>query len=122
MTTKERQNRIIARGEFSDHCHAITGEAKIERNSKGEVLITVGNTDCVLKHILESAWIGEGKEVWTNEHHDVNLSDNDPLVEVGGFICRHGDVALKKVAPKTYRYVHQTVFDPLTKRIEKAKD
>lgn len=121
MTTQERKNRIIARGEFSDHAHVITGDAIIQRNSNGEILIELGNEECVLKHILESAWL-EGKEVWTKEHHDINLTQLDEQCVIDQFIGRHGDVALKKVAQRTYKYVHQTVFDPLTKRIEQARD
>lgn len=121
MTKTERKNRIIARGEFSDHCHCITGDAKINRNSNGELLIELGQEDCVLKHILESAWMDEGKEVWTKEHHDINLTELDEKIEIGKF-HRHGDVAVKKIGERKYKYVHQTVFDPLTKRIEKARD
>lgn len=122
MNKNERKNRIIARGEHSNHSHVVVGDAQIERNSEGEIIITLGNEDCVLRHILESHWLEEEKEVWTNEHHDVNLTDNDSSVEVGGFICRHGDVALKKVGNKKYQYIQQQVFDPLTKRIEDARD
>lgn len=118
----ERTNRIIARGEVSGHCHCITGDAQVTRNGEGEILIELGNEECVLKHILESAWIAEGKEIWTEEHRDINLTDNDPLVEIGGYIGRHGDVSLKKVGERTYQYVQQKVFDPLTQRIEDARD
>lgn len=122
MTKQERIDRIIARGEFSDHCHVIIGNANIKRNSGGEILIELGSEECVLKHILESAWLEDGKEVWTKEHNDINLTDNDAEVEIGEYIGRHGDVGLKKVGNRTYQYISQIVFDPLTRRIEKAKD
>lgn len=118
MKEPNRTDRIIARGEFSDHCHVVTGDAKIIRNPNGEIIIEVGNEGAVLKHILETAWI-EGREEWTGEHKDINLCD--PIVEVGDYV-RHGDVGLKKVSEGKFKYVHQTVFDPLTKRIEKARD
>lgn len=122
MNKTERKNRIIARGEFSDHCHCITGDATIKRNGEGEILIELGEEECVLKHILESAWMDEGKEVWTTEHKDINLTQLDEQTEIGQFLGRHGDVAVKKVAKRVYQYVHQHVFDPLTKRIEQARD
>jgi hypothetical protein len=122
MNNTERKNRIIARGEHSGHSHVVTGDAKVTRNSKGEILIELGNEECALKHILESNWLENESQVWTEEHNDVNLTDNDPNVKIGEYICRHGDVALKKVGDKLYKYIQQQVFDPLTKRIEDAKD
>lgn len=121
MNLSERKNRIIARGEFSNHAHVITGDAEVTRNGRGEILIKLGEEDCVLKHILETAWI-EGKEKWTGEHHDINLTELDEKTKIGGFAGRHGDVAIKKVAEKTYKYIQQQVFDPLTKRIQDARD
>lgn len=118
MNNQERKNRILARGEFSDHCHVVTGDAEITRNPSGEIIIEVGNEGAVLKHILESAW-NDGREEWTGEHKDINLCD--PILEIGDYV-RHGDVGLKKIGERKYKYVHQTVFDPLTKRIEKARD
>lgn len=94
MTTEERKKRIIARGEFSNHCHVVTGD--VEFDSQGRILVGE-NSNAVLKHILEKEWM-EGKEVWTKEHTDIKLE------------------------PGVYEYVPQQVFDPLTKRIEAAKD
>jgi len=94
MTKQERQRRIIARGEFSNHCHVITGE--IEFDAKGRIIVGE-NSNAVLKHLLETDWL-EGKEVWSGEHTDIKLT------------------------PGTYEYVPQQVFDPLTKRIESARD
>ena len=94
MTQQERQKRIIARGEFSDHCHVITGD--IEFDSLGRIIVGE-NSNAVLRHLIESEWL-QGREVWTKEHTDI------------------------KVSPGTYEYIPQMVFDPLTKRIENAKD
>lgn len=95
MTTQERTKRIIARGEFSDHCHVIVGAVEFDSNGR----IIVGE-DCnaILRHLIESKWVETGEEVWTEEHNDIKLS------------------------PGVYEYVPQIVFDPLTKRIEAAKD
>lgn len=94
MNLQERKKRIIARGEFSNHCHVITGD--IEFDIKGRIVVGE-NSNVVLKHLLETDWL-EGKEIWTGEHTDIKLS------------------------PGVYEYVPQQVFDPLTKRIEAAKD
>lgn len=94
MKKEERLKRIIARGEFSDHCHVITGD--VEFDAQGRVVVGE-NSEAVLKHLIESEWM-KGNEVWTEEHQDIKLS------------------------PGKYEYVPQLVFDPLTKRIENAKD
>lgn len=94
MNIQERNKRIIARGEFSDHCHVITGN--IEFDCQGRIVVGE-NSNAVLKHLIESEWM-KGEEKWTGEHHDITLT------------------------PGTYEYVPQVVFDPLTKRIEKARD
>lgn len=94
MNKQEREKRIIARGEFSNHCHVITGDVKF--NEKGQIVVGE-NSNAVLKHLLEKDWM-EGVETWTGEHKDIT-------VEKG-----------------IYEYVPQQVFDPLTKRLEIAKD
>jgi hypothetical protein len=93
MNIQERKKRIIARGELSNHSHVIVGEVEFD-NGK----IVVGeNSNVVLKHLLEKEWL-QGEEVWTGEHHDIKLT------------------------PGIYEYVPQMVFDPLSKRIEAARD
>ena len=94
MTSTERSKRIIARGEHSNHCHVIVGDAKF--NEKNQ-LIVGEDSNVSLKHLLEKDWM-EGKEVWTGEHKDIQLQ------------------------PGVYEYVPQMVFDPLSKRIEAARD
>lgn len=94
MTIAERKKRILARGEHSNHCHVITGE--IEFDSQGR-LVVGEDSNAVLKHLLETDWL-EGKETWTGEHKDIMLK------------------------PGLYEMVPQMVFDPLTERIESAKD
>lgn len=101
MKKEERLNRIIARGEFSNHCHAVVGDVTIDRNEKGEILITVGNEGAVIKHILESEWM-EGKETWTGEHTDIKLAPNKP--------------------GENYTYVPQKEYNPFDKIIERVMD
>jgi len=94
MNQIERKARILAYGEHSGHCHVVTGDVTI--NSKGQ--IEVGeDSNAVLRHILETEWM-QGKEVWTGEHKDIVLK------------------------PGVYEYVPQQVYDPLTQRIEDARD
>lgn len=122
MNTQERKNRILARGEITDHAHIVVGDATVTRNVNDEILVSIGDEECILRHILESAWLENESEIWTKEHGDINLSDNDHKIEIGQYICRHGDIALKKVGDKTYQYIQQKVYDPLSKRIEDARD
>ena len=93
MKQMERIRRIIAHGEHSNHCHVITGDAHF---CYGRIIVGE-DANAVLKHLLETEWL-QGREVWTGEHKDI------------------------KLAPGTYEYIPQVVFDPLSKRIEKALD
>jgi hypothetical protein len=94
MNLQERKQRIIAKGEFSNHCHVITGD--VEFNSNGRIIVSE-DSNAVLKHLLETDWM-EGKETWTGEHTDIKLT------------------------PGVYEYVPQMVYDPLQKSIEAARD
>lgn len=96
MEPQERKNRIIARGEISDHAHVVVGDAYIKHNGD-EVLIEV-HGKASIKHILESNWVNEGVETWTKEHQDIPL-------EVG-----------------TYKYVPQIEYDPYEDVIRKVID
>lgn len=113
LTTQERKKRIIARGEFSDHAHVIVGDAEIETKG-GNTYITIGDGGASIKHLLETAWLN-GNEVWTKEHTDIDLTELPNQV-------RHGDIMLKKIEERKYQLIQQQVFDPLTKRIEAARD
>lgn len=94
MTKKEREQRILARGEFSNHCHVITGD--VEFDAQGRILVGE-DSNVIIKHLLEKEWM-DGAEVWTGEHTDIKLK------------------------PGKYDFVQQKIFDPLTKRIENARD
>lgn len=97
MKKEERMKRIIARGEFSNHCHVVVGDVVI--TTKGnETFIEVGeNSNAVLKHLLEKDWIN-GNEVWTQEHKDITLEKG------------------------TYKFIQQQEFDPYTSLIQSVKD
>jgi hypothetical protein len=112
MTLKERKSRIIARGEHSGHSHIVTGEA-IVRNENGEILIDVLGLVSI-EHLMEDAWL-KGDKIWTEEHASIELTDMPAQV-------RQGDIYLEKVGEKTFRFVQQMVYDPLSQRIEAARD
>ena len=97
MNKHEREKRILARGEVSGHCHVITGDVLI-KEEKGSIILEVGKEGAILKHLLETPWVEEGKEVWTEEHTDINIKEG------------------------IYDYVPQINFDPLTQRIKNALD
>lgn len=94
MNNTERKKRILARGEHSNHCHVITGD--VQFNALGHIIVGE-DSNAVLKHLLETEWMA-GTEVWTGEHTDIVLK------------------------PGTYESVQQMVFDPLSKRVEAARD
>lgn len=113
MTKKDRKNRIVARGEASNHSHIIVGDA-IVRNENGEILIEVGSEGAVLKHLMETEWLA-GREKWTNEHVDIDLTEMPNQV-------RHGDVLLEKIADRTYKYIQQMEYDPYNEIIRQVRD
>lgn len=97
MTKEERQLRVIARGEHSNHSHVIVGEAIVEEKD-GSTFITIENDgDASIKHILESEWL-EGREVWTKEHKDIELEKG------------------------TYEYIQQSEYDPYADKIIQVRD
>lgn len=98
MKTEDRKNRIVARGEHSNHSHVIVGDAEVRRNENGEINITTGKEGATLRHILESNWL-EGEEVWTGEHEDVKLEPN-----------------------REYTYVAQEEYDPFEDVVRRVLD
>jgi len=96
MKKEARLNRIIARGEISDHAHVVVGDATITRDQE-EVMVEV-HGKATIKHILESQWVDEGVEVWTEEHADIELS------------------------PGKYKYVQQVEYDPYEDKIREVRD
>ena len=98
MNKSERKTRILARGEITNHCHVIVGEDVLIKEEKGNIIVTVGNSRAVLKHLLETPWVEEGKEIWTKEHADIHIS------------------------PGVYDYIPELNYDPLSDRITKLID
>ncbi len=97
MKLEERKNRIIAKGEFSNHSHVMTGDCTVTKNEKGEIICEVGSEGAILKHILESDWL-KGVETWTKEHKDIPLEKG------------------------TYKFIQQQEYNPYNKAIEAVKD
>lgn len=97
MTKEQRMARVIARGEFSNHSHIITGDCDIDVIDG--VTIVKTKTNCAIKHLLEREFVEEGLECWTEEHKDIPLEDN-----------------------KTYEYGIQREYNPYTKLIQSVKD
>ncbi len=112
LTKEELKSRIIARGEFSGHSHIITGDALV-RNERGEILIDILG-DAAIEHLIEDAWM-KGEKTHTKEHEKISLTDMPDQI-------RQGDIFLEKIGEKTYKMIQQQVYDPLSKRIEAARD
>jgi hypothetical protein len=98
LNKEARISRVVARGEHSNHSHVVCGDDVAIRNADGNIMITVGNTGAVLRHILEDAWVNSGVETWTKEHTDIQLP------------------------PGEYRYVPQMEFNPLDAVVRRVKD
>jgi len=96
MKKEDRTNRIIARGEISDHAHVIIGDAAVTQENN-EVHIEV-HGEATIRHLLESRWVEEGVEVWTEEHNDM------------------------VIAPGKYKYIQQKEFDPYEDAIRAVQD
>lgn len=92
----ERESRIIARGEITNHAHIVIGDATVTHNNE-EVFIEVHGI-AAIKHLLETPWVEEGVEVWTKEHTDIDLE------------------------PGKYKYVPQVEYDPYENEIRKVQD
>lgn len=114
----ELKDRIIARGETSDHCHVVIGNCTIERNGD-ETYINTEDSLCVLKHLLESKFL-QGDESWTGEHEDIVIDDSQ-ILKSGGLL-RHGDVLLRRESANRYKYIPQLEFDPFESIIRKVVD
>lgn len=95
MTKQEREKRILAEGETMNHIHCITGDVQFDE--KGRIIVTE-DSNAVLKHLLKQPWVESVETIWTGEHKDIILT------------------------PGIYEPVLQTVFDPLSKRIERVRE
>lgn len=74
MNTEERTQRIVGRGEHSNHCHVFVGDMRMSVNEKGQLIAEVPDGGSAkTSHLLETEWL-QGKETWTKEHHDIPLA------------------------------------------------
>ena len=92
---KKLDSRIIARGEVSNHAHAVVGDADV-LEMDGEIYIDV-KSKANIKHVLENEF-NNGNEVWTKEHTDIPLEKG------------------------TYKFVQQVEYNPYEKLTQKVKD
>lgn len=89
---QEREKRVLAMGEHSNHCHVIIGGV-VENHT-----IIVDDNNAVIKHLVMDAWINFGRMEWTGEHTDIVLPAG------------------------RYKIVHQQVIDPITQQKRRAID
>lgn len=94
---KKVKHNIIARGEVSGHSHIAVGDVEVFENERGDIILDVKG-EAAIKHLLEEAFVKDGKEVWTGEHADIPL-------KIG-----------------RYKYVPQVEFDPYEEEIRKVQD
>ena len=93
---KRVPNNIIARGEVSGHSHIAVGEVDVYEVD-GEIILDV-HGEAAIKHLIEDAFVKEGREQWTGEHEDIKLEKG------------------------TYKYVPQVEFDPYDDVIRRVQD
>jgi len=114
MKLEERKNRVIAKGEHSNHSHVITGNATVTERNGGK-FITVGeDQDAALQHLLETDWLN-GEEIWTREHAPISLKGMPAQV-------RQGDVLLIKTGEREYQFIQQKEYDPYEDVIRAVAD
>ena len=105
MDLKERKQRVIARGEHSDHAHVAIGDnVKCYVNPSGELIIETGDSQATLMHLIESEWL-QGRVVRAKERHDGD---------------GHDDIVIEPNT--TYKYVPQIEYDPYNDIIIQAAD
>ena len=95
-SNQKPESIIIARGENSNHCHAVIGE-DLEVYEEGNRIYVNAKGEFELRHLLESE-VMNGRAVWTNEHL--------PLSFPAG----------------TYMFVGQTEYHPYEDEIRRVKD
>lgn len=70
---RPRTDRIVARGEFSDHSHVVYGEkAQVYRMPDGDLYVDTREGAAVIRHVLESRH-KQGEQQWTGEHRTLLL-------------------------------------------------
>ena len=98
---KSLDSRIAARGEFSDHCHVITGDCDIYEHD-GRMYVKAGKKGVTLQHTKESML-------------PVNLENCSDLT-----VADHPKHILK--ANEVYDVTIQNEFNPYDKLFQKVAD
>ena len=95
------ENRIVAKGEFSDHSHVVTGDADIYEDN-GKMYVCVGKRGAKLQHTLESQL-------------PKNLLENNNL--------QVADHAIIELEPETtFEVSIQNEYNPYSKLFEQVRD
>jgi hypothetical protein len=67
------EERIVARGEHTDHSHIVYGEAaRIYHTLQGEMYVDTREGAAIIRHVLESRH-QQGIQIWTGEHRTLLL-------------------------------------------------
>jgi hypothetical protein len=93
---KVHLSKVIARGETSNHSHAVIGE-EIEVFEEGSNIYVDAKGKFKLSHVLETEFL-KGNEVWTKEHTDLEFE------------------------PGQYKFIGQTEYHPYEDEIRRVKD
>lgn len=95
------QNKPIALGEHSGHCHVLTGDVELFE-IEGRIVAVVGKQEARLQHIHESKLT---EKSWTSKK-EIQKADHDShLLEEG-----------------VYEFYIQNSFNPYKKEMEKVVD
>lgn len=97
-----KDSRIIARGEWSDHSHVVTGDAKIFE-SEGKLYIGVGENGAKLQHTFESKL----DFMTLSEERDMEVADHE-IIELPPNSCFEVNI--------------QNEYNPYSKLFEQVKD
>jgi len=93
----ERELRIVARGEHTNHSHVVVGgEVEIIENEK--IFKSVSGNPAIIKHLKENEWMS-GSQIWTGEHKDILIPEG-----------------------KMFKIIHQQVYDPVEAQNRRAID
>lgn len=99
---KKIKNRVVARGEWSDHSHVITGDAEIYEDKNGKMYVSVGKKGAKLQHTLESRL-------------PKNLTSNNDL--------QVADHKIIELEPNTvFKVSIQNEYNPYSKVFEQVRD
>lgn len=131
MKKRERKNRIIARGEHSDHCHVILGDVTIDgkivvNNSPDYDEYVVHLNEFLKCHKISSPSFHSNYEIFKNSVVHLNVSKIVHIREShwisGGeqvWTKEHLDIPIDE---GEYKYIPQIEFDPFDEVIRRLLD